>query len=59
MRFPNRRKMSIYQVYSPHSGYDEAVIESFYDELETHLEKDNAHYQIVMGDFNAELGEKQ
>ena len=59
MRFPNGRKMSIYQVYSPHSGYDEAAIETFYEELETCLEKDTAHYQIVMGDFNGELGEKQ
>ena len=59
MRFPNRRKMSIYEVHSPHSGYDGAEIETFYEELETYLEKDKAHYQIVMSDFNAELGEKQ
>ena len=45
------------QVYAPTTSYSEEDINSFYTNVDETVGKPN-HYTIVMGDFNAETGER-
>ncbi|KAK6737255.1 hypothetical protein RB195_019756 [Necator americanus] len=53
---PLRQKpISIINCYSPTSAVDESELDAFYEELEEVIQQE-VRLQIVVGDFNAELG---
>ena len=43
----------------PTSEYDDEEVEQMYEEINTAIEESKAEYTIVMGDFNAKIGECQ
>ena len=51
--------MCIIQVYAPTSDHDDDEVEQFYEDITKALEEHKASYTIVMGDFNAKVGEQQ
>lgn len=59
IKINKRYTLQIVQVYAPTSAYKDDVIEAFYEEVTDLHENSNAHYKIVMGDFNAQVGMKQ
>ena len=50
-------KLKIVQVYAPTTSYSDEDTNSFYIDVEESLGKPN-HYNIVMGDFNAQIGKR-
>ena len=46
--------LSIIQVYAPTTAYDDNEIESFYESVQ---QIKNQDITIIMGDFNAKIGE--
>ena len=52
--------LTIFQVYAPDTSYSESDIEEFYDCLQHHVNSlPSKNKFIVMGDFNAKIGEEQ
>ena len=50
--------ITVLQVYMPTSAYDDEVVDSVYEEIEQLVEQVKGNeYLIVMGDFNAVIGE--
>ena len=50
-------KLKIVQLYAPTTSYSDEDINIFYDNVDETLRKPN-HYTIVMGDFNAQVGNR-
>lgn len=40
------------------SRYDDEAVDSFYEDVASAMNEVNAHYTIVMGEYNAKVGEK-
>ena len=59
IQITRRYRMQIVQVYAPTSSYSDEEVESFYEDLSQAYEKGKCHIKIVMGDFNARIGERQ
>ena len=59
LKLPQRRKLSMLQVYAPTSEYKDEEVEAFYDALETTIRECGSGAKIVMGDFNARIGRRQ
>ena len=53
------KQMCVIQVYAPTSEYADEVVEQIYDKINMDIEESKAEYTIVMGDFNAKIGECQ
>lgn len=50
--------LSIIQAYAPHSGRPDKEIAEFYKDLQKTInETEKSNYQVIMGDFNAKIGE--
>ena len=49
------RYLKIVQVYAPAISHSNEETDNFYNPIDEILEK-QAHYTIVMGDFNAKVG---
>ena len=52
-----RYKIKIIQIYAPTSLSTQDVLDEFYDDLQTEMQNQKAHYNIIMGDFNAKVGD--
>ncbi len=50
-------KLLLIQVYAPTQQADREEIETFYERLQNILHEEREYYNIIMGDFNAKLGE--
>lgn len=56
----NRRyKLKVVQVYAPTASYDDEAVDSFYEDIESAMNKVSTQYSVIMGDFNAKVGQKQ
>nr|CDJ93252.1 Endonuclease exonuclease phosphatase domain containing protein [Haemonchus contortus] len=53
------KALFIVNCYSPHSAADEVELDAFYDQLEEIIHDEKSFYKLVVGDFNARLGEAQ
>ena len=52
------KPITIIQIYAPTSSSDENIIEQFYDQLQTTVDKvSKGDISIIMGDLNAKIGE--
>jgi len=56
IKISKRYKIKIVQVYAPTSLSTQEELDEFYDDLQTEMQHKKAHYNIVMGDFNAKVG---
>ncbi|KAL0832528.1 hypothetical protein ABMA28_000739 [Loxostege sticticalis] len=54
----DRYKMKVVQVYAPTSKSSDDVLEEFYSDVEKALSENLCYYTVVMGDFNAKIGQK-
>ena len=59
LQLTDKEQICIIQVYAPTSDYDDDVVEAFYEDISKAKEENKSKYTIVMGDFNAKIGECQ
>ena len=59
IQLSGKDQFCIIQVYAPTSDYDDEAVEAFYEAVNKAVEENKARYTIVMGDFNAKIGECQ
>ena len=57
LRISKRYRLTIIQVYAPTSVSSQEELDNFYDDLYTTLNNNKTHYNIIMGDFNAKIGQ--
>lgn len=50
-------RIKIVQVYAPHSGRTDVETDDFYDDVTLAINNDHVTHTIVMGDFNAKVGQ--
>jgi hypothetical protein len=53
----NRYKLKLIQVYAPTSKAPDEEIEAFYEDLDQSIINNKEHFMVIMGDFNAKIGE--
>ena len=56
-RITDKYQLKIVQVYAPTTSHSDDETDNFYNTIDKILEK-QTHYTIVMGDFNAKVGEQ-
>ena len=56
VRINKRYQLKCVQVYLPTTSYPDEEIEKVYEEIDNIIINSKAHYNIVMGDFNAKVG---
>ncbi|XP_072041805.1 craniofacial development protein 2-like [Amphiura filiformis] len=59
VQLTGNKQLCVIQVYAPTSDYDDEKVEELYGEVNKAIEDSKAEYTIVMGDFNAKIGECQ
>ena len=52
-------QLNCIQVYMPTSSHPDEEVEQVYEDIDNILSNSRAHYNIVMGDFNAKVGPRQ
>jgi hypothetical protein len=50
------RKLRLTQVHAPHSGYSDEDYDKFLEELQNSISDHSYYYDLILGDFNAEVG---
>ena len=56
IRINNKHHLNIIQVYLPTSSYSDEEVDAVYEDIDSLITNSKAHYNIVMGDFNAKVG---
>ena len=56
IRISKRYKIRVVQVYAPTSLSSQEELDEFYEDLYTEMKYKKAHFNIIMGDFNAKVG---
>uniref|UniRef100_A0A158PAX2 Endo/exonuclease/phosphatase domain-containing protein n=1 Tax=Angiostrongylus cantonensis TaxID=6313 RepID=A0A158PAX2_ANGCA len=51
--------LTIFVVYAPTSNYDKEEAEAFYMDLERFYREDHAFFKVIIGDFNAKIGQRR
>lgn len=59
LQLTDKDQICIIQVYAPTSDYDDEAVEAYYEDVNKAIEGNKSKYTIVMGDFNAKVGECQ
>ncbi|KAK9877856.1 hypothetical protein WA026_020086 [Henosepilachna vigintioctopunctata] len=59
MIISRRYNLMILQVYAPTASYTDDQVEMFYEEVQHLYESSGAYFKLVIGNFNAQIGEKQ
>ncbi|XP_066963543.1 craniofacial development protein 2-like [Macrobrachium rosenbergii] len=57
LRISKRYRLTIIQVYAPTSVSSQEELDNFYDDLYTTLNNNKTHYNMIIGDFNAKIGQ--
>ena len=57
IQLSKRYKLNIIQVYAPTSQSTQQEIDNFYDDLNSLLQGTRKHFNVIMGDFNAQVGQ--
>ena len=53
-----RYRLKIVQVYAPTCSHSDEEVEKFYEDIEAIMNRESAHFNVIMGDFNAKIGKK-
>jgi len=56
LNISKRYNLKVIQVYAPTSLSCEEELEQFYEDLYSEFNNNKAHFNIIMGDFNAKIG---
>ena len=59
IRLSKRYSIQFIQVYAPTKSYSDEEVDEFYEEVSKMKQKNRHHLNIIMGDFNARIGEKR
>ena len=59
MRINSKYHLQVVQVYAPASSHEDEEVEELYKEIARIMEKNKSHYKIIIGDFNAKVGQQQ
>uniref|UniRef100_A0A914W7K9 Reverse transcriptase domain-containing protein n=1 Tax=Plectus sambesii TaxID=2011161 RepID=A0A914W7K9_9BILA len=59
VRLHGSRTLRLIQVHAPHSAHNDVDYETFLDDISALLSVEQATRTIVMGDFNAKIGQQQ
>ena len=49
--------LTVFVVYAPTSNCNEDEVEAFYTDLEKFYREDHTFYKVIIGDFNAKIGQ--
>ncbi|XP_052742326.1 craniofacial development protein 2-like [Bicyclus anynana] len=58
LRITKRYSLKVIQVYAPTSTHPDEEVEVLYEDISKAIHASNSYYNVVMGDFNAKLGER-
>ncbi|XP_038206257.1 uncharacterized protein LOC119828225 [Zerene cesonia] len=58
LRISKRYSMKVIQVYAPTSTHPDEEVEAMYEDISRAIHSSKTHFNVVMGDFNAKLGER-
>ena len=58
LRLNTRYRLQIIHVYAPTNAAEDENVEQVYEDIRTARQKENAHFLLVTGDFNAKIGNK-
>ena len=59
LKVNSRYQLQVIQVYAPTSSHSDEEVEDLYEEITRTMERDKSHFKIIMGDFNAKVGQHQ
>ena len=59
LKINERYSVQVIQVYAPTAASSEEEIENFYQTLGTEHDKETHYYKVIMGDFNARVGQRE
>ena len=57
LKVNSRYQLQVIQVYAPTSSHSDEEVEELYEEIARSMEKNKSHFKIIMGDFNAKVGQ--
>uniref|UniRef100_A0A3P9KP93 Endonuclease/exonuclease/phosphatase domain-containing protein n=1 Tax=Oryzias latipes TaxID=8090 RepID=A0A3P9KP93_ORYLA len=57
LKVNSKYQLQVIQVYAPTSSHSDEEVEELYEEIGKSMEKNKSQYKIVMGDFNAKVGQ--
>ncbi|XP_065064756.1 craniofacial development protein 2-like [Rhopilema esculentum] len=57
LKVNSKYQLQVIQVYAPTSSHNDEEVEELYEEIGKSMEKNKSQYKIVMGDFNAKVGQ--
>ena len=58
LKINSKYQLQAVQVYVPTSSHNDEEVEELYEEVAKIMEKNKSHYRIIMGDFNAKVGQQ-
>ena len=56
IRINGKYHLKIIQAYLPTSSHEDQEVESVYEDIDSLITNGKAHYNVIMGDFNAKVG---
>ena len=56
IRINGKYHLNIIQAYLPTSSHEDQEVESVYEDIDNLITNSKAHYNVIMGDFNANVG---
>ena len=59
LKISKRQTLEIIQVYLPTSSHTDEEVDTVYEDIDRLLDEDKAKHTIVMGDFNAKVGQQK
>ena len=58
LRISKRYSLKVIQVYAPTSTHPDEEVEAMYEDISRAIHASKTHFSVVMGDFNARLGQR-
>ena len=55
----SRYSLQVIQMYAPTNSHEDWEVEERYEEISQAMDRNQNHYQVIIGDFNAKIGKRQ